>query len=137
MSFCHLINRVVLGGLVLPMVSVPALAGPGTVLSQRKISATDGGFAGILTDGDFFGDAITSLGDLDGDGVTELAVGADGDDDGGSNSGAVWVLFLNTDGTVREHQKISDTAGGFTGVLELSDTFGTAVAALGDLDRFV
>jgi len=134
MSFSHLINRVVLGGLVLPMVSAPALAQPGTVLSQRKISATDGGFAGILTDGDFFGDAITSLGDLDGDGVTELAVGADGDDDGGSNSGAVWVLFLNADGTVREHQKISDTAGGFTGVLELSDTFGTAVAALGDLD---
>ncbi len=130
MSLSHLLNRVVLGGLVLPMVSVPVLAGPGTVLSHRKISSTDGGFQGILNDGDFFGDGVAALGDLDGDGVTDLAVGADGDDDGGSNHGAVWVLFLNDDGTVKTHQKISDTAGGFTGVLELSDTFGTAFESL-------
>ena len=38
---------------------------------------------------------------------------------GAQNSGAVWVLFLNIDGTVKSHQKISDTAeGGFTGILD-------------------
>ncbi len=36
-----------------------------------------------------------SLGDLDGDGVGDLAVGAIANDDGGSNRGAVWVLFLD------------------------------------------
>ncbi len=36
-----------------------------------------------------------SLGDLDGDGVSDLAVGAFADDDGGLNRGAVWVLFLD------------------------------------------
>ena len=38
---------------------------------------------------------MAALGDLDGDGVGDLAVGALGDDDGGSARGAVWVLFLD------------------------------------------
>ena len=36
-------------------------------------------------------------GDLDGDGIGDIAVGALGDDDGGLNRGAVWVLFLDED----------------------------------------
>ena len=39
---------------------------------------------------------MTSLEDVDGDGVVDLAVGANRDD---STKGAVWLLFLNTDGT--------------------------------------
>ncbi|MCH7903431.1 MAG: FG-GAP repeat protein, partial [Armatimonadetes bacterium] len=106
----------------------------GTVNSHQKISDTQGGFTGILDDGDNFGFSLASLGDLDGDGVADLAVGAIGDDDGGANRGAVWILFLNTDGTVKSHQKISDTQGGFTGPLDNGDVFGITVASLGDLD---
>ncbi len=47
----------------------PAAAQPGWVLSHQKISDTEGGFTGILDDGDLFGWPVTSLGDLDGDGV--------------------------------------------------------------------
>ena len=36
-----------------------------------------------------------SLGDLDGDGVSDLAVGAWFDDDGGTDRGAVYILFLD------------------------------------------
>ena len=111
-----------------------AQAQPGWVLSHQKISDTQGGFTGKLDDADIFGFSVASLGDLDGDGVGDLAVGAIGDDDGGSVHGAVWVLFLNTDGTVKSHQKISDTQGGFTGILDNFDVFGLSVAALGDLD---
>ncbi|MCH8149989.1 MAG: FG-GAP repeat protein, partial [Planctomycetes bacterium] len=109
-------------------------ATPGEVLSYQKISDTQGGFNGTLDDDDRFGTSVASLGDLDGDGVGDLAVGATGDDDGGSFRGAVWVLFLNTDGTVKSHQKISDTQGGFTGTLDDVDFFGFSVASLGDLD---
>jgi len=107
----------------------------GTVRAHQKISDTEGGFTGVLRDGDEFGVSAASLGDLDGDGVCDLAVGANLDDDGGNKRGAVWVLFLNTDGTVKAYRKISDTEGGFTGFLDDNDRFGTSVAALGDLDR--
>ena len=106
----------------------------GTVKSHQKISATEGGFEGDLDDGDSFGVALASLGDLDGDGVSDLAVGAKLDDDGGTDRGAIWILFMNIDGTVKSHQKISGTAGGFTGVLDPGDKFGMAIANLGDLD---
>jgi cysteine-rich repeat protein len=106
----------------------------GTVKSQQRISSTHGGFTGPLSDGDSFAIEVAFLGDLDGDGVPDMAAGARYDDDGGTDRGAVWVLFLNTDGTVKSHQKISDTAGGFTGILEDFDLFGESIASLGDLD---
>ena len=111
------------------------LTAEGTVKSHQKISSTEGGFTGILNDGDRFSGS-RSLGDLDGDGpsVLTLAVGAGLDDDGGTDRGAVWVLFLNADGTVNSHQKISSTEGGFTGILDDGDGFGASTASLGDLD---
>jgi hypothetical protein len=121
------------GGPTRGAVWVLFLNSDGTVKSHQKISDTEGGFTGTLDDQDFFGESVASLGDLDGDGVGDLAVGATQDDDGGENRGAVWVLFLNSDGTVKSHQKISDTDGGFTGILDDLDFFGGA-ASLGDLD---
>ncbi|RME51619.1 MAG: hypothetical protein D6795_08035, partial [Deltaproteobacteria bacterium] len=104
------------------------------VIGEAKISSTSGGFSGPLDDADLFGQSVTSIGDLDGDGVGDLAVGALLDDDGGMNRGAVWILFLNPDGSVKGHQKISSTSGGFSGPLSDEDRFGSAVAALGDFD---
>ena len=63
-----------------------------------------------------------------------MAVGAWGDDgDGGSYRGAVYVLFLKSDGTVKGQQKISSIAGGLSALADY-DEFGTSVAPLGDLD---
>ncbi len=45
----------------------------GTLKSHQKISDTEGGFTGILDDGDYFGSLAASLGDLDGDGDTDQA----------------------------------------------------------------
>lgn len=106
----------------------------GTVKSEQKISATAGGFTGTLDDNDKFGSSVAALGDLDGDGATDLAVGAPDDTDGGFDRGAMWILFLNTDGTVDSHQKISSTEGGFDGTIDDFDYFGSAASALGDLD---
>ncbi|MEM7322367.1 MAG: right-handed parallel beta-helix repeat-containing protein, partial [Actinomycetota bacterium] len=107
----------------------------GSAASTQKISSTTGGLTGTLDDGDGFGTAVAGPGDVDGDGVADLVVGATADDDGGPNRGAVYVLLLNTDGTVRAEQKISSTAGGFTGPLVDGDLFGVGVAGVGDLDR--
>lgn len=75
----------------------------GTAKGIRKISDTEGGFAGVLDESDQFGLSSAPLGDLDLDGVADLAVGAPLDDDGSNGRGAVWVLFLNTNGTVKGH----------------------------------
>lgn len=67
-------------------------------------------------------------GDIDGDGSADLGAGAASDDEGGSSSGAVYVISL--DGAVSGsaasagHKLVGETAG---------DLFGTAVA-VGDFD---
>ncbi|HJP31738.1 MAG TPA: hypothetical protein QGF95_14400, partial [Candidatus Latescibacteria bacterium] len=58
-------------------------------------------------DNDLFGVSLASIDDLDGNGVHELVVGAQGDSDVASSSGAVWVLFMGSDGSVLNTQKIS------------------------------
>ncbi len=124
------------GGPHLGAVYILFLNASGGVLSHRKISATQGNFTGTLDFADELGSSIVSLGDLDGPGpsAVALAVGAINDDDGGPDRGAVYILFLNSAGTVIAQQKISDLQGGFTAILDDHDEFGGAVASLGDLD---
>ena len=106
----------------------------GKVRLYQKISDSAGGFGGNLKDGDEFGSAVAAIGDLDGDGITDLAVGAPYTDAGGTDSGAIWILFLDTDGKVKAQQKIAEGAGGFNGNLKSGDRFGNAVTGIGDLD---
>jgi len=82
---------------------------------------------------DAFGSSIANIGDLDGDGVQDLAVGATSDDGTGSDRGAVHILFMNTDGSVKSTVEINDsTANG--PVLDDNDEFGKSVANIGDLN---
>ena len=67
--------------------------------------------------------------------MPDIAVGAINDDDGGTNRGAVWILFMNANGTVKSHRKLSNTEGNFTGVLDDSDNFGSGLCALNDLNK--
>ena len=68
---------------------------------------------------------------MNGDGVLDMVVGAYGDDDGGSEAGAVYILFLATSGTVLSHQKVSATHGVFTGTLASYDWFGISSGGIG------
>lgn len=107
----------------------------GLVADQRRITHNTNGFGALLGDNDYFGNSLAALGDLDGDGVPDIAVGSRGSDEGGSDRGAVWIIFLNADGTVKNVLKIGDGAGGLpSGLLANGDNFGTSVAALGDVD---
>ena len=60
------------------------------------------------------------MADSNGDGVGDLAVGVNYDDDGSSGKGAIYVLFMASTGVVRSFQKVSDTMGSFTGNFFLS-----------------
>ncbi|MDB5386339.1 MAG: sodium/calcium exchanger 1, partial [Planctomycetaceae bacterium] len=104
----------------------------GTVKSSVKIgSGTNGG--PTLANLDQFGSSVTSLGDLDGDGVTDLAVGAMGDDTGGTDRGAVYVLLLNSNGTVKSSVKLASGLNGGPTLLD-GGLFGSSAASIGDLD---
>ena len=106
----------------------------GTVFDYKKINQVQGGFTGDLDDWDVFGSDISNIGDLNNDGIIDIAVGARRDRDGGEQRGAVWILFLNEDFTVNAHQKISATEGGLNVTLDFQDYFGTTITNLGDLD---
>ena len=70
-----------------------AFAADGDVTSTVEInSSTANGPS--LDDDDIFGTSVVNIGDLNGDGVNDLAVGADGDDAGGINRGAVHILYM-------------------------------------------
>lgn len=120
------------GGAASGAVYVLFMNAAGTVKGTQKIARGTANLTG-LADGDHFGSAVATVGDLDGDGVTELAVGASGDETGGANRGATYIVFLNSDGSVKSSQKIaSGTGGGPT--LANNDSFGRSVASIGDLD---
>lgn len=114
---------------------------PGDVVNYIEISANVGGFTGQLAGTNRFGSAITKINDLDGNGVDEIVVGEPFVDDynpityyGGVNSGAIWVLFMNPDGTVMNQQKISATEGNFYGNLTPETVFGSSLTTVGDID---
>ena len=85
--------------------------------------------------GDQLGYSITNIGDLDGDGITDIAIGAYLDDDGTTDSGAVYIVFLNSDGSVKSYQKISNLEGNLSVSLDSSDYFGHSVSSTGDLNN--
>lgn len=111
------------------------LDGNGSITEVIKVSTHSGFFTGFLSSNDDFGISIAILGDLDQDGVVDLAVGAPGDDDGNIDVGAVWILFLRENGNVKRHRKISLQQGNFQhSGLTQSDHFGTRLDAIGDLN---
>ena len=68
------------------------------------------------------------------DGVTDLAVGAHHDDNGGDGRGAIHILFMNSDGSVDSTVEINDsTTNGPT--LNVGDRFGVSVTSIGDLNN--
>lgn len=93
-----------------------------------------GGFFANLESGDRFSRDHDKIGDVNGDGVVDIVVGARSDDDGGIDAGAVYILFMNSDGTVQSNQKISMLEGGFTETLNAGNFFGYGVAGIGDYD---
>lgn len=100
-----------------------------------KIENGSAGLNSNIASGDIFGQDHDLAGDVNGDGIKDIVVGSRTADDGGTNNGAVHILFMNSDGTVQGNQKISMLEGGFTGTLATGNNFGYGVAGIGDYDN--
>ena len=100
-----------------------------------KIEEGSGGFIADLDSGDRFARDHDQVGDINGDGVIDLIIGARSDDDGAIDAGAAYIVFMNSDGTVQSNQKISMLEGGFNETLLSNNFFGYGVAGIGDYDN--
>lgn len=107
----------------------------GGVKAQLELSPTTSGFEGVLADHDGFGSAVAALGDLDGDNVTDVLVGASAR----GSAGSAFVLLLTLNGSIKSYAEIgpsnvSDTNGATISALTAGARYGAAVASAGDLD---
>ncbi|MDT0621645.1 integrin alpha [Croceitalea vernalis] len=100
-----------------------------------KIENGLGGLDADLDAGDRFARDHDAIGDVNGDGVIDYVIGARSDDDGEIDAGAVYILFMNSDGSVSSNQKISTLEGGFNETLLEGNFFGYGVAGIGDYDN--
>lgn len=107
---------------------------PSGLPSQTRRIAI-GSVPGLALDpSDLFGFALTSVGDINTDGRTELIVGAQQDDDAGQDTGALYVLSLNPSGTAFTLlHKISALTSG--PALDATDRFGTGLATIFDINE--
>ena len=106
----------------------------GTAKSVVELADGLNGMTNSLAAGDNLGRSIAPAGDIDGDMIPDLLVGAPGNDDGGSGAGAVWVILLNSDGTAKSSIELADGLNGMSTDLEAGDQFGVSVASAGDVD---
>ena len=80
---------------------------------------------------DASGSAVLGIGDTDGDGYDDFAIGAYGQDDAGTNAGAVYVIY-GDNGISGSHDLAGEDR--ITGV-NASDSAGYSLGRAGDLDN--
>lgn len=99
-------------GLDVSSIYIFRLASDGTVQHQVALVDGSGGLpAGTLGSGDRFGASLTGPGDVDGDGINDLVVGAPFVNAGRTLGGALFVLLLRADDTVKQVRRISQASG--------------------------
>ncbi|MBA5249154.1 MAG: hypothetical protein FE834_06420, partial [Gammaproteobacteria bacterium] len=108
-----------------------------TAINLSNISNGTGGFViNGEARNDLSGFSVSSAGDVNGDGLDDLIVGAYGaDSTGGTDAGKSYIIFGKTNTTAINLSTIANGTGGFVlnGEAE-SDTSGIAVSSAGDVN---
>jgi hypothetical protein len=104
----------------------------GTIKAFTKLASGIYGFPVVPNDAR--AGVIAPIGDIDNDGIRDIAIGAPGIDAGGSDRGAIYIVRLKADGKIKSYTTIANTA---SWNLEVADDnqFGSRIASPGDLDR--
>ncbi len=102
-----------------------------SIVGSSTISANQGN--GPPSNVRLFGSSVTNLGDIDRDGITDLAIGAPNNLEGSTGSGALYLVFRNPDNSLRATITIDGDTGNGPNIAT-NDGFGTSVTAIGDID---
>ncbi|HEX2592697.1 MAG TPA: bluetail domain-containing putative surface protein [Rhizomicrobium sp.] len=106
-----------------------------SVVSLGNVAAGTGGYRIIGENaGDHAGQALTAIADMNGDGKGELLVGAPGNDAGGADGGAVYVVFGKGNGTQVNLDNVALGTGGFRITGAAGEHVGESVASVGDIN---
>lgn len=103
------------------------LRADGSVKRWRRIDELDA----QLQPESLFGGSIDTLGDLDGDGVPELVVGAPGAND---FKGDAFVISLDKDAKVKAYKSLVDDLGVLSDSIKEEDEFAWSLCNVGDMD---
>lgn len=128
--------------IVILVFSGSAFIAYGALTVTDRIEIDDDDISADIAAGDQFGYVIESIGDLDSDGVTDLATIKFSDDSGETNAGSILILFMNSDGTVKGTNEITMdvTASGIGSSCIVGDSTNVSpvslesMAFVGDLD---
>ncbi|HFE44130.1 MAG TPA: hypothetical protein ENJ18_01370, partial [Nannocystis exedens] len=111
----------------------------GDSLQSRPLAEVADGQGGFVLDGETFRDyagiSVDGAGDVDGDGLDDIIIGAYGADPNGMVSGRAYVIFGKTDTEAVSLNAIRQGEGGFSFAGEdAGDQAGIAVAGAGDVN---
>ena len=107
--------------------------------SSVEVSDVAAGISGFAINGETAGDnsgfSVSDAGDVNGDGLADLIVGASGADPNGESSGKSYVVFGKADGTAVELSDVASGIGGFVLNGEAAgDEAGISVSSAGDVN---
>ncbi len=91
-----------------------------------------------LINNENFGFSSTNIGDIDKNGVDDIAISSRLNSDGGIYNGIIYFIKLNIDGTPKSYSKISSKSGNFSGNIGSppSDAFfATSITSITDLNK--
>ncbi len=113
-------------GVDMGLIYILYLDSNGTVKSYKKILPTFEDFPGITFPNAGFGDGLANVGDIDGNGMTDIVAGTKAD--------LFWIILLNTDGTVKSSKRIDDSHPVVGGLSVSGSLFGRILRSLPDLN---
>lgn len=103
------------------------------VKSFRKIGANFSGFNGDFSIVMNMADGIGSIGDFNKDGIQDIAFRSNFRNDTMGTVGGLFIVYLNSNGTVKSYSIISNQSNGLQDLVN-DDGFGQTIVKLNDLD---
>ncbi|MEH2286985.1 hypothetical protein [Nostoc sp.] len=107
-----------------------------SVLNLSNLNGTNGFAINGINPDDRSGNSVTSAGDINGDGLDDLIIGADGADPNGDSSGQTYVVFgsKKSFGAQFYLSTLNGTSGFAINGINENDSLGNSVSSAGDIN---